>query len=310
MTPASTDGAGPAPELRTTVALLTSTVAIDAGRRAWAARLRELLAPFVVPSGEAVAAEPAATFSVHDVGGRDGGSVDDAVLLRGGIELVRGSWRAIEARLLVELNATAIGAYDGFAVHAGVVARGDDAICFPGPSGSGKSTLTAACLAAGFDYVSDEALCIDPATATVVPYPRPIALSPASVALVGLAPSRTGAPAAGERDGDGASDAAPDGDDREVLVGPDCFGSLGVQPSRRLRLAHVVELRRGATEALLEPLHRSLAVPVLLSMSFNHFKAPGASLDVVGALARHARVWRLHHDDPIEAAMLLAQTLG
>jgi serine kinase of HPr protein (carbohydrate metabolism regulator) len=41
-------------------------------------------------------------------------------------------------------------------VHAGLVARGGLAALIPGKSGAGKSTTTLACLAAGFDFLSDD----------------------------------------------------------------------------------------------------------------------------------------------------------
>src|SRR5512136_1043844 len=73
----------------------------------------------------------------------------------------------------------------GAAVHAGVVASAGAVVAFPGESGAGKSTITAACLVAGFDYVSDEALCIDVADGRVVAYPKPIALASSGWAMIG-----------------------------------------------------------------------------------------------------------------------------
>ena len=88
------------------------------------------------------------------------------------------------------------------------------------------------------------------------------------------------------------------------------LGARAVAPDRRLRLAHVVELHRGARELHLEPVHRSQAVRHLLAMAFNHFKEPDASVALIAGLARDVQVWRLHLDDPVEAAALLARRLA
>lgn len=58
-------------------------------------------------------------------------------------------------------------------VHAGVVALGDVCVVIPAVSGSGKSTLTAALVAEGFSYLSDELAPISDA-GQVVAYPKPI----------------------------------------------------------------------------------------------------------------------------------------
>ena len=65
-------------------------------------------------------------------------------------------------------------------VHAGVVARDGRAVVLPAPPDAGKSTLVAALVAAGFDYLSDEAAVIDPGTLRCRPMPRPLGLDPGS----------------------------------------------------------------------------------------------------------------------------------
>ncbi len=63
--------------------------------------------------------------------------------------------------VVANLNRVAIEEYGGFAVHAGVVTKEGRTLAFPTRSGGGKSTLTAAFLLNGWDYVSDESLCVD-----------------------------------------------------------------------------------------------------------------------------------------------------
>jgi hypothetical protein len=57
------------------------------------------------------------------------------------------------------------------AVHAGAVGNGEGAIVTPGPSGAGKSTLTAALIAAGFVYYTDEVAIIERGTHLLAPCP-------------------------------------------------------------------------------------------------------------------------------------------
>lgn len=81
------------------------------------------------------------------------------------------SWARLGDALFAELNLHAIEGFAEFAVHAGVVAEGDRVIAFPAESEAGKSTMTAACLGTGFQYVSDEALCVDFASGEYSPIP-------------------------------------------------------------------------------------------------------------------------------------------
>ena len=71
-------------------------------------------------------------------------------------------------------------------LHAGAVERDGRAIVVAGESGRGKSTLTAALVQAGFNYVTDELVLIDPLTAHVEPYPKALDLSAESHTLLGL----------------------------------------------------------------------------------------------------------------------------
>lgn len=75
-------------------------------------------------------------------------------------------------------------------VHAAVVERHDGgAIALPGRPGAGKSTLTAALVARGWRFLSDEFLVIDPATSNLIPFPRPLSLKQRSIDIVrALAP--------------------------------------------------------------------------------------------------------------------------
>ena len=93
---------------------------------------------------------------------------------------------ALEA-LVGQFNRACTWAAAPLALHAGAVQAPDGrvvAVC--GPSGSGKSTLVAQLVADGWRYLTDEALGLR-SDLTTVAYPKPLALSPASRAAVGLA---------------------------------------------------------------------------------------------------------------------------
>ena len=70
---------------------------------------------------------------------------------------------------------------DFFLLHAGAVAKRGAGIVFPGPSGSGKSSLTLALLRKGYRYLSDEMAVVDPVTAQLQPYPKPLAIKDRSI---------------------------------------------------------------------------------------------------------------------------------
>jgi hypothetical protein len=185
------------------------------------------------------------------------------------------------------LNSTAMELSPCLCIHAGVVACDEGVVAFPGRSGVGKSTLTSACLQRGFDYVSDEGLCLDYDLATVRPYPRPLGLSPWSAAAMG-----GGGVEAGE----------------DLLMSAADLGSrVSLPDAPRLRVSHIVLLdRRPGIAAALDEAERREAIEALLTMSFNHYKRPADSLGLVARVVAAARVSRLTYSDPHEAASLLA----
>jgi hypothetical protein len=194
-------------------------------------------------------------------------------------------------RMLTDLNRIAVSRYEGFAAHAGVVASNGSAIALPADSKGGKSTLTTGAVMAGFDYVSDEALCVDIESSEIVPYPKPIMLSAESCYLLGIEPP--------EDDADWVERAVTAGD----------LGGDAVTSTRKL--AHVVFPEYGHSgPAQLTSLPASQAVAGLLQMSFNHYKTPADSFRLATSLAGTAQTWRLTYSDPVEAGQLLFDQLG
>lgn len=207
------------------------------------------------------------------------------VVVEGGATRTASDPAQLLAELAAALNAEAIASCRDLAVHAGVVALGDRAVAFPAMSGAGKSTLTAACLRAGLDYVSDEALVLSDA-GTVRPYPRPLALDGASLALLGL-------PAAGAAE--------------RLLTAADLDATTSSSPG--LRLTHVVLLERRPGPPALTGLPRGEGAAALLRMAFNHYLDPQRALRVVAAAAGASRSWSLRLDRPDEAAAVLRALL-
>jgi hypothetical protein len=76
------------------------------------------------------------------------------------------------------LNAVAAEATGHVVLHAGTVSTPDGGrgVVLPGPSGTGKSTLTAAAVADGWGYLSDEHAALDLATGRAVPLAKPLDL--------------------------------------------------------------------------------------------------------------------------------------
>lgn len=260
--PAGADPAGGAGTIDVT--LLGSRFAVEAHDPVVAAALGRLLAPFRTPP-RAVHTGPASGRI------RPPAAAEPDLAVR---------------RALAELNTAAVADADCFAVHAGVVASGSQAVAFPGPSGVGKSTLTAACLLAGLDYVSDEALCVRWDNSALLPYPRPIALSRWSAAAVGRSSTV----------------------DEELLTAADLGAAVSAGP---LVLAHVVLLDRAelttrlAVPALV-PVPRRDAVGELLRRSFTHWRDPERAFLLAHELVARAGTWRLTLGDPGTCAELIA----
>jgi hypothetical protein len=101
-------------------------------------------------------------FDIHDTGR----------VIRFGIDPA-----AAAATIVWHLNAIAAESTVYVLLHGACVAgpRGGG-VMLVGGSGAGKSTLTAACVAAGLTYLSDELAAVDRHTGLVAPYAKPVSL--------------------------------------------------------------------------------------------------------------------------------------
>ncbi len=194
-------------------------------------------------------------------------------------------------KLMSVLHALAMEHCELWSVHAGVVSRDGEAIAFPGRSGVGKSTLVGACVRAGWEYLSDEALSFDPETMEVVPYPKPIWMDWRATRSVGLK-------------------------DAELTITPSRYkypvtpGDLGGSIAEgSVRLATIVLIERAEGALRLEPLRRAELVTLLLRNTFKRSVHPERNFAGAVAVASQVDGHRLVYDDPMEAARLL-ETLG
>jgi len=175
-------------------------------------------------------------------------------------------------------------------VHAGVVGTGSGALVVPGPSGTGKTTLTAALVAAGFTYFSDEMAAIDPDTGLVVPVPRGLSLKDGSFeVLKDLSPTLRG----NVRSGRGV-----------WPLSPRTIGGTPATVSAPLRYLVRMERRSGGPTEL-RPIRRGEGLLDLTSNAFNLESLGRPAFHVLAEAVRSADCFRLTVGDLGEAVRLL-----
>lgn len=176
--------------------------------------------------------------------------------------------------------------------HAGAVALGGRGFLFPAASGSGKSTLVAGLVAAGFEYISDDIVPVDPAGLAVLPFPKCIGVKPgARRALSSLYPQLWRETPRYRVDGELVSYLAP----------PERAWPAAPAPVRFVILPKYV---RGAQTTLVRA-RPSEVLPQLTSQSFN-LRAHGAvGLGRIVELLRTAECYRLTVGDLRRAVDLL-----
>ncbi|HEX3002988.1 MAG TPA: hypothetical protein VHO27_02165 [Angustibacter sp.] len=193
--------------------------------------------------------------------------------------------------VLAAVNLTAVAQTTTLAFHAAVLVRGGCVVAVPGASGNGKTTLAAALLREGWTYVTDEALSLRWRSRALVPYPRPLALSPWAAETLGVGGVDVGG---------------------ELLVRASAWSTV-VPACDDLPgwPHHVVSLDRapGAAADLLA-VHRTEALAALLRRGFTHHHDAGRALTTVHQLVSEAQCWRLRLSDPREAARFMTARLS
>ena len=225
------------------VQLLDFDVAIHSDDRAVIELIDELYEPSAVPGSASSALMIGATTYRGEPGYFT--ALDGDVLVRSTAPTVA------FAHLLFEANQQAIEHSPGLVrLHAAAVVADGRVIALPGPMGAGKSTLAAALVRRGLRYVTDEVVAVDPATAEVRPYTKPMSLGVAPLALGPV------------------SWTPPVGSDRFL-------GSAGVVPASVL----------GSLETTPRPL-AAIVLPRYVEGALTHIEPVGAA-DALSQLAAH-----------------------
>lgn len=172
-------------------------------------------------------------------------------------------------------------------VHAGAVALEGRAVLFPGASGTGKSTITAACLARGMGYLSDEAVAVDLVSGLVTGLSRPIMLTPWSRRALRLDDGH-------EARGEGKRAVPAERLGSTIVAGP-------------LAVAHVVVVRHGAPVTAMMPMTPGEALTHVLAASFNHYRHGETAWEAVVRMAGSASGWYLDVADLETAADAVAE---
>lgn len=180
-------------------------------------------------------------------------------------------------------------------VHGGAVTTDDEAIVLIGASGAGKSTLTAALVAAGFGYLTDEAVGFALDDGIIQAYHRPISLKPGSWRLF-----RHAKPDAPPADPPFTAEVWHVGPGR---LHPDPFVATGV-PARLVFLTR----DEGVTAELCR-MRPAEAAAGLADHALNLSRLGQPGLDCLAAVAERTPAYHLGHGDltaAVEAVAVLA----
>jgi len=163
-------------------------------------------------------------------------------------------------------------------LHAAAAERDGEVVVLAGPRGAGKSTLVAALVRAGFRYVTDETVAVEPSTLTIEPYPKPVALDHGSEALLpDLHPEFESAP----------------GTTAQRLVSPRGIRSDAVASSGGVPSIVILPSHRPTHATAAHPITRAEAAVALATHSFNFSSFGPGALGVVAAVVRRSRCYRL-----------------
>jgi hypothetical protein len=182
---------------------------------------------------------------------------------------------------------------DHVLLHAAAAARDGVSVMLPAAMDQGKTTLVAGLLLAGFDYLTDEAVAIDPATLDLLPYPKPLSIDEGSQQVLAELEPRTGRSVATYLAG-------------QWHVGPQRIRTGGL--SGRVAPSFVVFPRYVAgSRTRLEPLARAEAVPALMRQTFRLHRHGRRNFEVLTRVAARTRCFRLLVGDLDEACIRLAR---
>jgi hypothetical protein len=208
-------------------------------------------------------------------------------------------WACVALDYLVwDVNRRVVEASDRrLLLHAAAAARDGVAVVVPAVSGGGKSTFVAALVAAGFEYLSDEIVAIEPGPATIDGYHKAIALKEGSWPLIAArAPDAAIAPFMA----------------MTRYLTPPMLGSTVAEHGSRPGLV-VIPDRHVESGPTVE-IHRAEALTVLAEQSFNFEDFGPTRLDLLAEIVRQSRCYRVptaNLDNAVEAiSNAITRTVG
>jgi hypothetical protein len=146
-----------------------------------------------------------------------------------------------------DANHLAAASVTGVVLHAAAAEGPGGAVVIPGTSGAGKTTIVAHLVAAGYGYLTDEAVVLD-GSGEIAPYPKPLSLDLRSIESVGIDPS--------------SLPLVPDDPTEKWLVPPESLRPGCIAFPCRPRLVVVPE-RTAGPDVIVEPISKAAALVVL-----------------------------------------------
>lgn len=177
-------------------------------------------------------------------------------------------------------------------VHAGGVVCDGSAVLLPAPPESGKTTTVAGLLRAGFGYLTDEAVAIDPASLTAQPYPKALSVDAGSWEVLADLQPEHGHRVSGQ-----------------WHVPPTQFGPDTVSGPAPVRFI-VTPSYQEAAPTRLQPLSQAETLVALADSTFNFRDDPARNLSVLARLVLAADCYRLTIGDLDSAVRLISELTG
>lgn len=243
----------------------------------------------VCAADEALSAPVAALFAGLPQAASDGaeklwlGPTDGAVIIAEQLVVMMG-----------RINLAAINAATGnLLLHAGAVAGPDGAaaiLC--GPSGSGKTTLTIRLTESGLDYLSDEAVCLDPRTLRISPFRKPAVVKAAAQQVLAHLRPDSAHLAAGT-----------------WLVAPAAFRTAPTTSGPILPRLIIFPTFRAGARCHVEAVTEAETAFLLGGSASRLDKVRFGPLEALARLARRAPAYRVVHGDSVTAATAVRSLL-
>jgi hypothetical protein len=242
-----------------------------------------------------IAAEPSVQIRVNMTGDGDAWQllVDDAA----GFVASDLAELAVVLEWLITSKALDHLGRDHLLFHAGAIAFGELGCILPAQSGSGKSTLTAALIAEGMSYLSDEVAIISSDCGCLVPFAKSITVKPGSHELLGGRYSELI-----------RTEAEPGQYRTQVThlkLPPNCW------PSKPVRVRHIVFLEHvPGAKSHMKSLSRSEGLALLLENSFSAARQGSAGIRRVVEFLRSAECCSVVMGDLSDAVLLVRRLMG